>query len=103
MKTRIALLGFMLLGLALEAPSAKAWWAEARVYTDATVVTAEAYNGLPGPIVCSGRVYGQTYYGAVANAYLANTVVPPGLSVYVYVYTNPANPFVSGWAEIWCE
>lgn len=66
-------------------------------------VTAQVYNPHYEPIICTGQVFGQTYSGAVFTTYFAEQFMPAGHYRYAFVYTNPYNPFVRGWANINCR
>lgn len=97
-----ALFGFTLLTLASSTAFAQWWSAQARVDVRQTVVQAVVYNGLDRPIYCQGYAYGRTYSGHTLNAWGSGGILP-GRSATIYVYTNPQNPFVNGWANIRCR
>ena len=80
----------------------KLWNVNADVWVDRTTVKVGVYNRYGRPIYCQGRVAGYTYYGStIWNSMSAG--VTPGSYAYVYVYTDPRDPFVDGRADIQCR
>ncbi len=66
-------------------------------------VTARIFNNTDYRLVCSGKVYGVAASGHTLWSRMDNVVVMPGRGGYVYVYTNPNNPFTDGWSDISCQ
>lgn len=65
-------------------------------------VLAVAWNTSAFPALCQGRVVGRTAWGGVLYNILPPVVVPPTLSASVAVLAPAHDPFVAGWAEIYC-
>jgi len=66
-------------------------------------VTAQIVNTYPRPIVCNGQVFGQLATGHVYTTYFAHQVIFPGQFRYATVNTNAFNPFIRGWANLYCQ
>jgi hypothetical protein len=66
-------------------------------------VAAQVFNPYYEPIACSGQVFGQTAAGVVFNAYFIQQILPAGANRFAYVQASPFNPFVGGWANIYCQ
>lgn len=67
------------------------------------VVSAQIYNPYYEAILCEGFAFGRTYSGAVIQSRVAD-IIPAGGFRYAYVNTNPyANPFIQGWAQVFCR
>jgi len=77
--------------------------AQAHVAVNPLQVSVTVYNPYYEPIICSGQVFGQTYYGQVYNAVFLEQFMPAGTSRFAYVYTNAYNPFVNGWPQVTCR
>lgn len=98
-KVSIVLIAILFSSLVL----ADEWWSvNANVTYSNTVVTAAVYNNLPNPIFCKGRAIGSTYYGQVIWSNFQG-IIEPGMSYYVYVYTNVQNPFIGANANVVCK
>jgi len=87
---------------ALMALSTTSVFANAYVTVNSLQVTAEVVNNSYSPMVCSGRVYGQTSSGLILNAWFSQ-VIPAGGYRYAYVYTNLYGQFTNGWSDIVCN
>ena len=79
------------------------WSAQANVFVNRTYVQASVFNHTNRPIVCSGQVYGRTINGVTLSAWMNNRVIYPRMNAQAYVYTNNFQPFLNGWANIWCR
>jgi hypothetical protein len=67
------------------------------------VVSAQVYNPYYEPILCEGFAFGQTAYGQVFQARVAD-IIPAGQHRFAFVYTNAfTNPFRHGWAQVMCR
>lgn len=66
-------------------------------------VSVEVFNPYYEPIICSGQVFGHTFYGPTYNAFFLEQLIPVGHYRYAFVQTNNSNPFVNGWANIQCR
>ena len=91
---------------AFNASSAQAyttWQANAYISVNQLRVTATVVNQSFRPVVCSGYVYGQIQFGPTLNSWMNHQVIYPGQHANIYVYTNYAQPFVNGWADIRCQ
>lgn len=91
---------------AFSASSAQAystWQANAHISVNQLRVTATVVNQSFRPIICSGYVYGQIQFGTTVHSWMNQQVIQPGQHANIYVYTNYAQPFVNGWADINCR
>lgn len=79
------------------------WQANAHISVTQFRATATVVNNSHRPIMCSGYVYGRTYYGNTMNAWMNRQVIYPRQHANVYVYTNYSQPFVNAWADIRCR
>lgn len=68
--------------------------AHTEVYMDRTYGNVLVHNWNYAPIVCNGKVVGQTVSGARAFSYARGLVLYPGQYASLYVYTNNFNPFI---------
>jgi hypothetical protein len=66
-------------------------------------VTTQVVNTFGRPVVCNGQVYGQLATGQILTTYFAHQVILPGQFRYAAVNTNTFNPFIRGWANIFCQ
>lgn len=66
-------------------------------------ITTHIMNPFLRPIICSGEVLGQTISGIVLRTAFVNQVIFPGTDRIVFVQAHPANPFVSGHSNVYCQ
>lgn len=97
------LIGLVVAVTTLQAAHANQFRANARVYMDRTQGVVEVFNHLPVPIVCSGRVDGQTMSGQVLYSFINNAVIYPGNFANAYVYTSNYDPFRRVMPRITCR
>lgn len=104
MKRWTRLLLVAILFCAVNAHAFYGWFpANARVVVTPVQAQAVFVNNLAYPVICRGQVFASTYNGLVANSWVNDVVVYPGITAYAYVYTNPYNPFVNAWSQIYCR
>jgi 4-hydroxybenzoate polyprenyltransferase len=77
--------------------------AQAYVTVFPAQVTGQVFNPYMRPIICNGQVFGQTSFGLILNSFFVEQLLPPGTSRFVFVRTNPMQPFVHGWSNIHCR
>lgn len=80
-----------------------AFRANADVYFDRTFGEVTVENELPMPIICSGDVQGITMNGIYVYSYIRNTILYPGQSAFINIYTNNYNPFTAIRPRINCH
>jgi hypothetical protein len=103
MKKRIAL-ALLSLGLVSSSAQAYPWfYAPAQVAVQPHQVVAIVWNTSAYPVLCQGRVIGRTAWGGVIFNTLPPVVVPVALSATVGVAAPWNDPFVAGWAEMYCR
>lgn len=101
---RIFKISFFLLLLNLSfLKSAFAWPVHANVWWNPLQANAQVFNHFGAPIICSGRAQGFTQFGRSYFSYLNPTVIFPGNSYQLYVYTNYYDPFINASAFIDCN
>ena len=66
-------------------------------------ITAQVYNPFHRPIVCNAQVFGQTAYGPVYTAFFNQQLIYPGTDRVAYVTAFYGNPFISGYANAFCQ
>lgn len=91
--------------LVIVSGEAFAFYPQMQVFVSPQVATVRVFNQSYYPIVCSGVVYGRTYYGYVGQVWENNVWVYPGQFNDLYVYaTNPYyDPMVQAWANLDCR
>lgn len=101
MRNRIALFAAL---LALFTVIGTAWASSVYVETTTTRATLTVDNTTYAyPLVCSGKVYGETSSGRVYYVWVNQMIVPGGQYRYAYVYTDYRDPFVRGWSDVVCR
>jgi hypothetical protein len=66
-------------------------------------VTLNVFNPFARPIICNGEVFGQTYFGPVFTAFFNAQIIFPGTNRIAFVQAYPANPFVHGYGNAFCQ
>lgn len=72
-------------------------------FVNGETAVARVFNNTGRPFICEGTAFGQTYGGAVLNAWFSQIYVTPGMFADAYVYTNGRDPFINSWAQVDCQ
>ena len=94
----------ILLGLILGTifSKAHAFSMRANVRVTPLQVTGQVYNHFNRPIICNMEATGNTAYGQSLYSYMNQVMIRPGMHGYVYIYSNPTNPFTNAYAQADC-
>lgn len=103
MKKVVFLLVFLVVVSGVIFAQSGPWSVSGNVNIDGIVVRVSVYNMWPRPIICSGRAVGITAQGLRLYSIMTRQVIMPGQFAYVYIHSNPYDPFIDGWGDFQCN